>query len=373
MAKRRWTQHSDLAVTRKPDMPREAFLDWMTFKGGGEIPFTEIFGPLVGLKEEWDEQGATDGELDFTAYKYREPLIYHVKVNTGRLGACQTLVKETDEDIIYRDDLGRDLRLCKGYATIPLPMNYPVSTMADWLKIKPKYQFDRSRFAEGWLEDAKKAVENGAVIVVSIPGGFDEPRQLLGEERICYACYDLPDVLHDMLNTIGQTARKVLDEVSSQVQVDCLFVHEDMAGKSGPLIGPREITEFVKPYYRSVWDMLEARGARLFNQDSDGNMMPVLQAFIDAGLNCIMPVEPGSGMDMVKIRGIYGEKLAFWGGLDKYTLLKEKADIAKELEYKIPPMIKTRGCLLGLDHRIPNGVPLENYRYYIKKVWELIK
>ena len=47
--------------------------------------------------------------------------------------------------------------------------------------------------------------------------------------------------------------------------------------------------------------------------------------------------------------------------------------IVEELEYKIPPMIATGGCVLALDHRIPNGTPLENYRFYIKKAWEIIE
>jgi len=26
--------------------------------------------------------------------------------------------------------------------------------------------------------------------------------------------------------------------------------------------------------------------------------------------------------------------------------------------------------VLGLDHRIPNGTPLVNYRFYVHKTWE---
>ncbi|MFI4910468.1 MAG: uroporphyrinogen decarboxylase family protein [Sedimentisphaeraceae bacterium JB056] len=371
-AKPTWTNHSDLAVKRNPTLSKESFLDWMTFKGGDQIPFIEIFGPIIGLKEQWFEQGATETELDFSAFTYREPLVHRLDINNGRLGVSSKIIEETEEHIIYLDDLGRKLRLCKGMATIPLPLSYPVKNMEDWLAIKPRYEFDESRFGKNWLEEAEAALEKGAVIVADIPGGFDEPRQLLGEEAICYACYDQPELIEDILNTIGDTALKVLDMASSKIQIDSLFVHEDMAGKSGPLWGPREVSTFIKPYYRKVWDMLEGRGARLFNQDSDGNMEGILPQMIDAGLNCIMPVEPGSGMDMVKLRQQYGEKLAFWGGLDKYALLEDKAAIEAELEYKIPPMIKTRGCMLGLDHRIPNGVPLDNYKFYVSKVWEII-
>lgn len=47
-------------------------------------------------------------------------------------------------------------------------------------------------------------------------------------------------------------------------------------------------------------------------------------------------------------------------------------EIEAELEYKIPPMIRTGGCVLGLDHRIPNGTPLTHYRFYIRKAWEIM-
>jgi uroporphyrinogen-III decarboxylase len=175
-----------------------------------------------------------------------------------------------------------------------------------------------------------------------------------------------------MLETMGETACRVLDRVSSSAQVDMLFVHEDMAGKSGPLAGPTQIKEFIAPYYRNVWDMLADRGARLFDQDSDGDMNAVIDAFMDAGVNCMHPMEPAAGMDIVKVREKYGRRLAFYGGIDKHVLRRSKAEIEAELEYKIPPIVKTGGCVLALDHRVPNGTPLENYRFYIQKAWEIM-
>lgn len=373
MRKLKWIRHEDLAIRKTPVMKREAFLDWMTFRGGDAIPFTELFGPLIGLKEEWEEQGATMAELDFSAYRYRAPLQAWVAVNMGREGATMKVIEETAETIRYLDDLGRRLRMDKGYATLPLPENHPVRNMDDWLRIKPKYEFSEARLAGDWAAQARYALASGAAIHVDIPGGFDEPRQLLGEEELCYACYDQPELLHDILDTIADTALRVLERVTAAVPVDVLTVHEDMAGKSGPLFGPNEITTFIKPYYRRIWNMLQERGARLFVQDSDGNMDSVIDAFLDSGINCLLPMEPAAGMDMVKVRQRYGTRLAFYGGLDKHVLRRSQEEITAELEYKIPPMIRTRGCMLGLDHRIPNGTPLENYRFYLRKAWEIIE
>lgn len=35
-------------------------------------------------------------------------------------------------------------------------------------------------------------------------------------------------------------------------------------------------------------------------------------------------------------------------------------------------MIASGGCVLALDHRIPNGTPLENYRFYVQEMWRIM-
>ncbi len=371
--KLKWLRHEDLAIVKQPEVEREEYLDHMTFQANVRPLFTEIFGPIVGLKEEWEEQGASAAELNMSAFRYRCPKLAGIDVKLGRLGGFCEVIEENETTIRYRDDLGRTLRLEKGHATIPLPENYPVRNMDDWLRLKPRYQYSEERFGKEWQARAETARQAGNALVVGIPGGFDEPRQLMGEAGLCYAYYEQPELIHDILSTLANTAGQVLDRVSQLVQVDILSVHEDMAGKSGPLAGPRQIEEFIKPYYRTVWDLLHARGARLFDQDSDGDMNAVIPAFIDAGVNCMHPMEPASNMDIVKVREKYGATLAFYGGLDKHVLRRSQSEIEAELEYKIPPMVRSGGCMLGLDHRIPNGTPLENYRFYVRKAWEIIE
>lgn len=373
MARAKPVSHASLAINVRPSVRREEYLDYMTFRENRRPLFTEIFGPLIGLKEEWAEQGASPEELDHTAYTYRAPMRGNVPVNTGWIGGePERVLEETDDFRITRDRMGRTMKLSKGYSTLPLPLDWPVKCMDDWLRIKHHYEFSEERFGADWERIARDHVAAGRALTVHIPGGFDQPRQLMGEEELCVAFYSQPELVHDILQTIGDTAFQVLERVSSVVQVDELNVHEDLAGKSGPLVGPKQVEEFIRPYYRRIWDMLRDRGARLFSQDSDGDMNPVMEAFIDAGVNVMYPFEPAAGMDIVKTREQYGTKLAFWGGIDKHVLRRSREEIEAELEYKIPPMVRTGGCILGLDHRIPNGTPLENYRFYIRMAWEIM-
>jgi uroporphyrinogen-III decarboxylase len=245
--------------------------------------------------------------------------------------------------------------------------------MDDWLRLKPQYLFSEDRFGRDWAEIGRQAQARGEVLSVQIPGAFSEPRELMGDAAVCLAYAERSEVICDMLQTFSDTAFAVLERVSSELRIDQLRVHEDMAGKQGPLVGPGVVREFFRPYFRRIWDLLSHRGARHSFLDSDGNIGPIIPALLDVGLNVLSPMEPTPGTDIVALRRAYGTRTAFWGGMDKHVLRRSKDEISAELEYKIPPMVETGGCVLGLDHRIPNGTPLENYRFYITRAWELME
>ncbi|MDD5349529.1 MAG: uroporphyrinogen decarboxylase family protein [Chthoniobacteraceae bacterium] len=351
---------------------RDEYLDYMLFKKAERPLFVELMGPLIGLDAEWRAQGATEEEINLTAFGFDHVPVHGLRVNAGILGGEDRVIEEDAERVIRMDRYGRRTMLCKQSATIPLPLDHPVTDMDSWLKIKPRYGDCEQRMAEGCIEAARQARSRGELVVAFMPGGFDEPRQLMGEEALCMAYYDEPELIHDMLDTIGGMVERLLEKISREVQVDQLSVHEDLAGKTGSLVGPPQITEFIKPYYRRVWDLLQSRGARIFQQDSDGNMNAVLPAFLDAGLTCSYPMEPAAGMDVVEVRKTYGTRLAMLGGIDKHVLRKDREAIRAELEYKLQPMMRGGGMVFGLDHRIPNGTPLANYRYYVKTAREIL-
>jgi uroporphyrinogen-III decarboxylase len=351
---------------------REEYLDLMTFKPVERPMFVELFGPLIGLEEEWRAQGATEEELSLEAFDFdyldRAFCSAHVGARTG---LAEQIVEDTPEHTIKLDRYGRTVKLCKGAATIPLPLSHPVETMDDWRKIKHWYTFSEDRIDWDAIEEARKAQEAGALLIANIPGGYDEPRQLMGEEKACLCYYEDPELMHEILETIAVTVEEVLGRVCEKITIDQLSVHEDFAGKSGPLAGPAQIEEFIGPYYRRCWAPVKAAGGTIFEQDSDGNVNPVVDALLEAGLTSMYPMEPAAGMDIVALRERYGTRLSMRGGLDKHVLRQGREAIDRELEYKLQPeMVEPGGIVFGLDHRIPNGTPLTDYRYYVDSARE---
>jgi len=365
--------HERLAIHREMTVRREEYLDALTFQGPPRVFFREIFGPLVGLKEEWAAQGATPAELDLSAFRFRQALLWSSGVKTGWIGPDQSrLIEETAEHILFYDERGIKSRLIKASATLPLPLEWPVRTADDWLRLKPGYLYSPDRVPPGAGEAIRVRKAEGYVVTASIPGAFDEVRLLLGDEEASVGGYTQPELLREILDTIGETAARVLEEATREQGIDALLVHEDMAGKSGPLWGPAQVDELIRPYYRRVWEAARNRGARLFLIDSDGDCNAILPSLIEAGINFFHPCEANANMDVARIRERHGSRLALEGGLDKFALLKDERAITAELERKIPPMVRSGGCVLALDHRIPNGVPLANYRFYVRKVWEIL-
>ena len=348
---------------------RERYLDLMTF-GGGQRPLLGLlFGAMVGLEGRWRRQGADRAEIDFSAFGFDYVRVHKLNVPTGfHGGPPEQVLAETDEYVLKRDSYGRRTKLYKRHASLFHPLEYPVTDMDSWLKFKPHYEFSDRRFRPGWDQQ----IDPDALVVVDIPGGFDEPRQLMGEEGLCIAYYEQPELIHDMIETITQTAQKVLERASSKVRIDQLSVHEDMAGKNGSLVGPNIIDEFIKPYYRRIWDMLESRGAKLFRIDTDGNVNSIIPSLLDAGINAMLPFEPAAGMDAVETRKTYARKLATIGGIDKFVLLKSKQEIRRELEYKMQALMQEGGTAFGVDHRIPEKTPLASFWYFVRTARELL-
>ncbi len=366
-------EHRKLDITRKMVVKREEYLDYVTFKSNDRTIYRETLGPLNGVKELWTEEGATPQQLDFSAFDFNEAFFHDCGAFTGYYGPDQSsIISNSETDLYYTNYMGISHRLIKESSTLGHPLDWPIKDRDDWKEVKKFYTYCEQRIPENMAEIAEAKRKEGYVIMAGIPGGFDEIRVLLGDEQTLIGPYLDPDLIHEILDTVGETASRVLDEVSKQIVIDEILVHEDMAGKSGPLWGPSQVEEFMLPYYQRCFNVVRERGTRIFNMDSDGDCNAIIPSLIKAGINMFHPCEPESNMDIVELLKTNGHKLAVEGGINKYTLLQGKEAIEQELERVVPFVVKHGGGVLSLDHRIPNGVHLDNYLYYLRRLQEII-
>ena len=136
---------------------REMYLDLMTFGHAPRPMFSELFGPLVGLDREWEQQGATRDEIEMVGFDWDYVPYIDCGGICGALGTPRTADPGGDGGaLILRDYLGRRAMLVKWTATLPLPLEFPVRTMDDWLRLKPYFEFSEARIDAEAVERARR-------------------------------------------------------------------------------------------------------------------------------------------------------------------------------------------------------------------------
>ena len=183
---------------------RERYIAHSLFEDTGREMFCELFGPLHALESEWRLQGATEKEIGMTAFDWDYVPVVGLAGHTGaRTGIPMQILEDTEEITRAIDGMGRHTKLIKKSATIALPLDYPVTTPDDWERVKHWYAFTEDRVSRETLLEQRKQWERGQLTMIDIPGAFDQPRQLLGEAGACLACYEEPEMLHDMEDLIA--------------------------------------------------------------------------------------------------------------------------------------------------------------------------
>jgi uroporphyrinogen decarboxylase len=357
---------------------RERLIRAVQFKDLDELPFNPSFGLMPGLLDEWRAQGLPEGiNTDQDVYKSFgfPPQERSLPVNTVFIPPFERrVIEETDEFRIETDWLGRKTKLIKSSASIPLALEFPVKDAGSWADYKRRLAFSEDRIGAGLERTVKLNIEAGLPNKIWLWGFFWLPRDLMGEENLCVAYYETPELVHDILETWCSLLEKTLDRALDRAPVDMLLVGEDMAYKNACMIGKTIFDEFMRPYYLRIQKLVLKHSVPIFAVDSDGCLNELIHWLADCGVNYVGPNEVAAGNDITAYRKTFGRTMAYDGGLEKQTLRKGRAAIDAMLEKTIPFMKATGGgWSVGLDHRVLEGTPLADFKYYVDRVREMIK
>jgi uroporphyrinogen decarboxylase len=210
---------------------------------------------------------------------------------------------------------------------------------------------------------------------VFVNGGslFGRIRDWMGMENVALVPYDDPAWFEEMVTTKADLIIAVLQKLfATGAKFDGVSMWEDMCYNAGPLLGPDHFRQFLVPHYRRISELCRKHGCDVLWVDCDGKIDDLLPMWLEAGINCMFPIEIGTwGADPVKYRKQFGKELLMQGGFDKHILAKTPADIEAEI-YRLAPLVEEGGFIPFADHRVPPDVPFENYLFYCRtarKVW----
>jgi uroporphyrinogen decarboxylase len=174
-----------------------------------------------------------------------------------------------------------------------------------------------------------------------------------------------PDFARALLNKLGEIwmriARLALQEVGHLV--DVVFWGDDYGMQQGPMFRPKHFTDLVKPVNRQmVASVKELTDAKVLLH-SCGSVAAMIPDLIDTGIDALNPVQVSADdMDPTKLKKDFGDRLAFWGGIDTQDVLpfKTAAEVSEYVRFIIQTLGRGGGYVLSTVHNIQEQVPPEN-------------
>jgi uroporphyrinogen decarboxylase len=291
---------------------------------------------------------------------------------------AREVIEEDERTILYVNHEGILMRERKDqpWSSMPQFVRFPAETREEFRRFaKARLQPDlAARIGADYAVQLAALRERDAPLIVISDrwgGFFGGPRNLTGVERLCTLFYDDPAFVEEMLDTLADFIIAMMGQILDLVDVDVYGFWEDMAYKTGPLIGPDMLRRYALPRYRRVVDFVRGRGVPYVALDSDGDISSLIPVWLDAGINTLYPFEVQAGMDVNQVRRRYGRDLRIWFGIDKRALAQSHAAIDAELA-RIRPLIEDGGYIPGLDHSMPPDVPFAHYCYYMEALWKAV-
>ena len=159
--------------------------------------------------------------------------------------------------------------------------------------------------------------------------------------------------------TMAVNAR-FLDAVGPYIQV--FRVTDDLATQKGPIMSPQTFRTFFKPVYKKYFGFVKSKTeAKLFFH-SCGNVTALIEDLIEVGVDALNPIQVSAMGDTRELKAKYGDRIAFWGGIDTQHILPHGSveDVRTEVRRRIRDLAPGGGYVAAAVHNIQPDVPPEN-------------
>jgi uroporphyrinogen decarboxylase len=198
---------------------------------------------------------------------------------------------------------------------------------------------------------------------------FEELRKLLGDEQSMYMMLDDPEWIQDIAETQATVLLRNYDAVlQAGIQPDGVWIYGDMAFKNMTFCSPDTYRELIWPQHKRIADWAHAHGMKMIFH-SDGDLRGVMDLFVEAGFDCLQPLECKASMDVRDLAPKYGHEISFFGNIDIMVLISNDVErIEAEVSQKMAAGMEHKGYLYHSDHSIPPQVSWATYQAVIRFV-----
>jgi uroporphyrinogen decarboxylase len=325
-----------------------------------------IDNPWSGTIRRWQHEGMPVG-MDWRDY-FGVDKSETIGVDISPRFPVRT-IEETADYVIVQTAWGVTLKQQKILDSTPEFLDFTVVDPDSWAAAKRRMTVDRERVDWKRLErDYGAWRAEGAWIEAGFWFGFDVAHSWMsGTETFLIAMMEDPEMVSDIFNHYLDQCMAHFDMIwDAGFRFEMISWPDDMGYKNTQFFSMDKYRELLKPVQKRAVEWAHAKGIYA-HLHSCGNIMPFVPELVEIGVDALNPLEVKAGMDALRLKREFGDRLVLHGGVNA-VLWDKKDEILAEIDRVVPVLKENGGYIFSSDHSIPNSVSLENFRAIVSEV-----
>jgi uroporphyrinogen decarboxylase len=228
-------------------------------------------------------------------------------------------------------------------------------------------------------ENAARLAEEKQFAILATPWllfPFERAYAMQGMDTFLLNMARDPDFARALLEKIAVYCKQLMGHFLEELgdNVDIIKIGDDLGTQESLMISPKMYREILKPVHADFISFIKARTkARIFFH-SDGDVAPLIEDFIEIGVDILNPIQTSAGSmsDLPSLKKRFGSNIVFCGGIDTHRILPfgSTEEVRQEVRRVIQILGPGGGCMIGAVHTVMNDVPPENVLAMVDAVEE---
>ena len=236
----------------------------------------------------------------------------------------------------------------------------PIATWEEFEKY-PWPNFRRPEATQN-LEWLSKHLPDDMCLVGGLGAHFAELLSwLMGYETLCYALFDQRDLVKALAMKLREVFRDHLEVMLQFDRVKMIWASDDLGFKTGLLISPNDMREFVLSGHREQAALAHAAG-RPYLLHACGKLTDIMDDLVhDVKIDAKHSFED-TIEDIRQAKKTYGKEVALIGGIDMDFLCRsDEVAIRRRVRETLDVCQPGGGYCLGTGNSVANYIPVDHY------------
>ena len=196
-------------------------------------------------------------------------------------------------------------------------------------------------------------------------GVFELGCWMFGFDDFLYRLAGEPETVHAFFQRVLKYQKSVIEKYYGEIGrfIDCTTSGDDFGSQAGPFMSTAMFDALIKPYLKERVSFTKQFTPAFYKHHTCGSVYGLIPSLIECGVDILNPIQPGTYMmEPERLKAAYGDRIAFWGGIDTQRLLPygTPGEVKGEVKRILSVMDHNGGYILSPAHTIQYDVPAEN-------------